>query len=395
MRHAKNTLDREADARFWAQTGYKVGQKLDPTDPNDRHMVQVWIDVRRKVEAEDAAGRLRTTYDHPDVHGGLSDAETASAAAAAHLEAAASEADPEVARGHTEAAAQAATAASEGAARAAAAQPATVSPSVAERAAARVASEVGIPHDPITASLPTDHPALASPSAAPSAQEFYLDAAAELALGGPPRPRIGTLDEHLAAAQAVAALRNAVDAHAVAHVRPGGRLGTREPGTIDQIRRTAREIANTVKTPFLGVTLGNAGWDGVGFASATEAADWYGQVTDHPEDFRYVARFDRNDAAWPAPADELFGTGTTIRVSETPPAIPPTIPAPASEAPKRSGWATLAMVAGGIAAVGAAVVLASDAARRRRPSSMRVTVVDPRPRSGTPRFVASLPGGRR
>lgn len=385
---AKTTLDKETDARFWAQTGYKPGQRLDPHDPTDRHMAKVWLDVRRKVAAEDAAGTLRITYDHPDVRGGISDAEVASAAAAAHLEAAAgpdpTTTDPATSD-HTRAAADAVRAAAEGAARAAAAQPATVSPHVAEDAAASVASELGISTiDLATSWLPIGHPVRTSPSAAPSAHLDELGAAAHgMAGGAPPRPRSPTVSDQLAAAQAVASPRVAVAAHEDERARPSGRSGTQEPRTIDQIRRSAREIAQSVGAQHLGVVFGVSGWDGVPFRSVDEAADWYGALTDHPEEFRYVARFDQGSPAWPAPADELFGGGRAIHVSERAPDRPRLAESP---------WPKVAIVLGGLAAVGAVAVIASDAARRRQPST-RVTVVSPRPLSGTPRFVIS--GGRR
>ena len=387
--HAKTTLDKETDARFWAQTGYKPGQRLDPHDPNDRRMATVWLDVRHKVEAEDAAGALRITYDHPDVQGGISDAEVASAAAAAHLESATGS-DP-AAEDHARAATDAVRAAAEGAARAAAVQPATVSPHVAEDAAAHVASEVGAPPpDPIMLSLPDDHPVRTSPAAAPSAHLDELRAAAHgMAGGAPPRPRSQTVSDQLAAAQAVASPRVAVAAHEDERARPQGRSGTEVPRTIDQIRRNARAIAEGVGTQHLGVVFG-AQWDGVGFKTVDEAADWYGALTDHPEEFRYVARFDRSSSAWPAPVDELFGAGRTIQVSERAPGGPS--PAPVKESP----WPKVAIVVGSLAAVGAVLAIASDASRRRQPST-RVTFVNPRPPSGTPRFVlaGASRGGRR
>jgi hypothetical protein len=49
----------EVDRRFWQQTGYKVGQRLDPNLPEDRPFVQIWLRIRDQVrterEAENAA----------------------------------------------------------------------------------------------------------------------------------------------------------------------------------------------------------------------------------------------------------------------------------------------------------------------------------------------------
>lgn len=48
-------IDRETDARFWAETGYKPGQKLDPHDHDDRHMINAWLRIRYEVAQEYAA----------------------------------------------------------------------------------------------------------------------------------------------------------------------------------------------------------------------------------------------------------------------------------------------------------------------------------------------------
>jgi hypothetical protein len=48
-------IDRETDARFWAETGYKPGQKLDAHNRDDRHMINAWLRIRYEVAQEYAA----------------------------------------------------------------------------------------------------------------------------------------------------------------------------------------------------------------------------------------------------------------------------------------------------------------------------------------------------
>jgi hypothetical protein len=51
----------EVDRRFWQQTNYKVGQRLDPALPEDAPYVQIWLRIRDQVrterEAANAAAR--------------------------------------------------------------------------------------------------------------------------------------------------------------------------------------------------------------------------------------------------------------------------------------------------------------------------------------------------
>lgn len=60
-------LTRETNARFWAQTAYKIGQNLDMTNPYDRKMAKVWFDIYQAVQNA-AARRPRlfgpTSGDH-------------------------------------------------------------------------------------------------------------------------------------------------------------------------------------------------------------------------------------------------------------------------------------------------------------------------------------------
>ena len=47
-------LNRLTNERFWDQTGYKRGQKLNPSDPNDAKMVNRWLNIRYQVAQEQA-----------------------------------------------------------------------------------------------------------------------------------------------------------------------------------------------------------------------------------------------------------------------------------------------------------------------------------------------------
>jgi hypothetical protein len=42
----------EVDRRFWAQTNYKVNQRLDPSLPEDQPYIQLWLRIRNQVRAE-------------------------------------------------------------------------------------------------------------------------------------------------------------------------------------------------------------------------------------------------------------------------------------------------------------------------------------------------------
>ena len=58
---SRDVLNKETNARFWAQTKYKVGKPLDPKNPLDKAQIPVWNDTFRKVQAEANAGNLVTT----------------------------------------------------------------------------------------------------------------------------------------------------------------------------------------------------------------------------------------------------------------------------------------------------------------------------------------------
>lgn len=133
-------ITREVDARFWS-TGYKPGQKLDPNDPTDKTMIPVWLDIAAKVKAEDDAGHLVLTYNHPAVAQNLADAHAASAVAAQHLDAAASAPDPAIAQQHMEAAAHHTDVSAQKTAAVAAVQPPTASPEITQAASQAAAQQ--------------------------------------------------------------------------------------------------------------------------------------------------------------------------------------------------------------------------------------------------------------
>lgn len=377
-RIAKNVLDRETDARFWGQTGYKIGQKLDPHIPADKAMAKVWLDIFNKVKRENDQGRLVLTYNKPGVERHLNEAANAQAAAIDNLHAAASADDPAVAQVHTVAAQQAANAATVNAQTAAAQQPPTVSPELAHLAG----TEAALAHDaPLPGEIPLDdkHPAIASPAAQPSmplasfvslfdhnsaspSGDAAQAASAALADHEAEHARMTDIETQLAVAQATQSPRHAVGVHEVANnpALPPAR-GSIPPATIAQIRDHARAEATEASHPpaaqsFVGMALNpNGGWVAEFFATRDELDTWYGQITDHPESFQYAAAFDFTQA--PEAINELFGSGQAIPVSvavdQTPAPAPTSDPVPPQIVTK---MIEKPAPVGAIAAVGAAGV---------------------------------------
>lgn len=68
---AEHAINRETDARFWSETGYKPGQRLNPRDPNDAAMINEWLSIRyavaeayaldNEIQAEAMTARGQTT----------------------------------------------------------------------------------------------------------------------------------------------------------------------------------------------------------------------------------------------------------------------------------------------------------------------------------------------
>ena len=131
----------EADARFWAQTGYKPGHKLDAKSPLDKAMIPTYLDIYQKILNEYRAGKILYTYDHPAVVAALGEAaqlagEAAHALGIATAQSAAGAPPhaPEV-KQPLERAHEAHVASQQATAAAAAYQPPTVSPAHAAQAA--------------------------------------------------------------------------------------------------------------------------------------------------------------------------------------------------------------------------------------------------------------------
>jgi len=351
--NSKAVLDRETDARFWAQTQYKSGQRLDPTDPTDRAMMRVWLDIFAKVQREDRAGHLTLTYNHPVVERSLDDARLALHAAAAHLEAAVQAPDPVRAQQHAEAAATATTTASSASQAAAALQPATVSPAVVTAAATEAATAAALPPPArIVESLPPDHPAVSSLAAQPVLPPQVATAPA----GRPPQPP-AMPGRPFAVAQAVSAPGVSVAVHEAAQARADQGAppptGTLPPQTIAELRDIAIAVAEETHAPYVGVTCSpQQQWSWLMFPSLTAAADWYGTITDSPELFVYAAYYDQTSDVWPQPINEVFGTGQAITVTARP------------EREGMSGAMIAVLAALGVAGIAA---LASASSRKGQP----------------------------
>jgi hypothetical protein len=363
---SKTLLDKETDARFWAQTGYKPGQKLDPKDPTDRIMTKLWLDTYAKVKAEDAAGKLVVTYNHPAVEQHLNDATLAFHAVDAHLDAAVRAPDPATSQQYVNAAASAATAANGSTQAAAMYQPATVSPIVALATAQEVAHSTGLPAPETTVhDLPPDHPAQ-SPAAQPALHPEMVSAPV-LSPDHPTHqnnlphtyvhpdgssvvtydheihgPHAAHEDPSLANARAKQKRRHREQlsiAHAMAtptvaiavHEAEQERMAQGAPPptstissqTIAQLRDRAGSMAGGSTSDVIGVIASTTGeWSATTFPTASEAADWYGAAHDRGG-FAYLAYFDRHDQAWPGPVNEDVGAGSLdVRVSvDRPPAL--------------------------------------------------------------------------
>lgn len=133
----------EADARFWAQVGYKPGQKLDPKDPLDAKQIPVWKDIFNKLTAQakrDQPGPDDPfwTFRHPVVQAAIADAQAATASTAQSLDSAVearNENRPNAQAAHLDAAQASHEAAQVATTAAAQIQPKTASHAQAKRAA--------------------------------------------------------------------------------------------------------------------------------------------------------------------------------------------------------------------------------------------------------------------
>ena len=75
----------ETNARFWAQTGYRPGQKLDVKKPADAAMLPVWNNIYAKVESDYRNGVLVLTHTDPNVADATAAAQDHHANAADHV----------------------------------------------------------------------------------------------------------------------------------------------------------------------------------------------------------------------------------------------------------------------------------------------------------------------
>ncbi len=190
-------LNRETDARFWAQTGYKPGQKLDDKNPTDKAMIKAWLDIHAKVLREDAAGQLVITYNNPALGDHLAAAEAAGKAAAQHLDAAAAAPDPATMQEHVQAATAAIATSQQRAQQAAALQPPTVSPAVVKAASHDAHAAAALP--PPNVKILPDQRGRWHPNAAPAEPAFAHPSIPDKVT--PPQ----TAEDHVALAQAAAA----------------------------------------------------------------------------------------------------------------------------------------------------------------------------------------------
>ena len=137
-------INRETDARFHAQTGYKPGMPLDLKDPSDRAMSKVWLDVYAQVAGENDAGKMVRTFADPKVAEYLDHAKVAHLAAINHMVGASSAKDNAHLESHLRAAKDANVIARESCAAAAAFQPPSITKFILDQALAEVSKTAPI-----------------------------------------------------------------------------------------------------------------------------------------------------------------------------------------------------------------------------------------------------------
>lgn len=349
----EGVLDKETDARFWAGTGYRPGQKLDKANPTDAKMIPVWLDTFAKVKAEDAAGKLVLTYNNPVVAQRLADAYVADKASHMHADAAAA-APPHEAPQHVAAAATAAQVAKHKAAEAAKVQPPTVSPARAHAAGRAVAA---------------DQARMPPPSSA-------RDAIAQ------------------EQAKASAAHADAVHRHHHGHGRPVH--STLPPQRLGEYRAQAAHYAHDAGGQYVLVIQHPDGkLDRRVFRSRAELDAVYAKLAEHHDHYRYVGAFDLN-ANPSAPVHDSVGVPAAEHVEEPAPSSAPPPGAGSAESapdgsgspspsdastdtsPESSGWSTgtIAVVAAGIVGAGGLLyaVTRKPSPKRGQGGSPRVLV---------------------
>jgi hypothetical protein len=346
----RGILDKETDARFWSQTHYRPGHKLDPKDPTDAKMIPVWLDVYRKVKAEDAAGKLVLTYNHPVVAQHLADAHLADLAALAHLDAAAAAPDLPTAQVAVAAAKTATDVSAQKTREAATMQPPTVSPDRAREAAKKVAAD-----------------RLPSPSAR----------------------------DHLAREQAKmsAARAHETHRHHARHRHPV--RSAVHPRSIQDYRAGATQLAHQAGAPYvLVVVRPGAPPTTLRFGSRAELDAQYHAISEQHDQYAYVGAFDLR-ANPSAPVVDSVGVPAAEHAEVPPsaaappeagpapgPSEPGPAPAPPEEKPKFWTKGKIIAIGIGVVAAGAIAVAATRKPKRsaaRRPSRPSVVVASPTP----------------
>lgn len=342
--HSRDMLMKETDARFWAQSGYRIGQKLDPSNPADLKMLPIWMDVYKKVQAEEAAGKLVLTYNHPEVAQNLADAHVADQAAAAHLDAAAGASHPSGVKENIVAALTAAQVAAQKAREAAAKQPATVAPKLV--------------HETVHAGLKN-----------------------------PPPPHAPTRD-HLAHEQMKRAGEKADEVH-----RHAGRhrpKSTVHPHKVKDHRERAVQRAHQAGAPYvLVIERPDGTMEHQAFATRAELDAAYAQLSEHHDQYAYLGSFDL--AASPtAPVVDSIGMAPVPPEHAEPPGPAPSAPsapeAPGAstpsptpevhdEGPPKKKMSTGAIIALGLGGIAALVTVVTVATRKKKPSRGKTALV--------------------
>lgn len=182
----QHMLDAETDARFWAQTGYNPGRKLDPKNPADKAMIPVWLDVYKKVKTAWSKGALAITYDHPAVQSLLAEAGHEIATALDSIGKSFGALLPEDKAAHDLDASAAHARAGAATAKAATYQPPTVSPVIAQHAVDQIATHAADPSVTVTPILVSD--ATQASRAPVQAAQAQVQIAAPDAPAPPPKP---------------------------------------------------------------------------------------------------------------------------------------------------------------------------------------------------------------
>jgi len=240
----QKAINAETDVRFWAQTGYKVGQKLDIGNPSDAAMAPVWDAIHGLVLGEYLThGFITPTHASPDVQAHLANAANAQQQASAHADAAAhafAAGDQATAHQHAAAADQAHQVAAASAHAAAAAQPLSIV-SAGSRAGARRLADSSSPASP---GLPSVAQAAKAASSHAHARAHVVKAppptrqqAGSLAV--PKRPHEWTDAEKRILAQSIDDAINAERAPLVAaHVEQQSRAQKQVAGPVPTVRPT-------------------------------------------------------------------------------------------------------------------------------------------------------------